>query len=317
MSQLVNALLNVVKLESGAMVPQLAELSVASMFDDLKRQFVDLAAAKGIVLEVEAPNVFMRTDATLMRELLQNLIANAIRYTDRGRVTLRLVRAGDSRARIEVEDTGIGMAPEVQDRIFEDFYQIPAPGREPGGASALDLGSCGAWRNCLSYRSALSPVSTEARPSPPRSACTSHAIRDRRNVCPQALSAAALNILLVEDEAAVRSALKVYLELEGHSVRAVGTLAELDLLLAELSAPPHMVITDFKLGPIDRGTDAMIKLESKFASIIPAIVLTGDTSGVPAHVLRAGRTKLLNKPIDGNALLKAVSDLVGTSSGVA
>src|SRR5262245_47146427 len=108
MSDLINALLHVTKLESGALKPCLSVQSLDALFEDLRHQFITPARLKGLDLRIAAPGLTVRTDATLLHELLQNLLANAIRYTDAGRVALHC-RSDSAHTWIVVEDSGIGM----------------------------------------------------------------------------------------------------------------------------------------------------------------------------------------------------------------
>jgi PAS domain S-box-containing protein len=123
MSRLVNALLDISKLESGVIKPEQTDFAVAVVFNDLRREFTSLAASKGITLQAEACTDWVHSDPSLVEQILRNLIANAIKYTRQGGVRLRC-RHAQALVRIEVLDTGVGIPPDQLGSIFDEFYQV-------------------------------------------------------------------------------------------------------------------------------------------------------------------------------------------------
>ena len=117
-------------------------------------------------------------------------------------------------------------------------------------------------------------------------------------------------MLVVEDEAPLQAAMKLYLKIDGHEVLSAGSLRELDAVLKQMQTAPDLVITDFQLGANERGSDAIEKIHQRFGRQIPTIVLTGDTSAVPARVFSQGGVRLLSKPVDGATLGAAVNDML-------
>lgn len=130
---LLKALLNLSRLEAGGVRPSVGPLSVRAMFDDLRREFTPLAAAKGLRLIIVSSDLWIASDRDLLRSLLQNLIGNAVRYTDRGRVLVGARREA-GRVRIEVFDTGRGIPPEQQEAIFGEFTRLPGVAGDEIGA---------------------------------------------------------------------------------------------------------------------------------------------------------------------------------------
>ena len=123
MSGLLSALLDISKLESGAIKPEIGDFPLAPMFEELRLEFSPLAQSKGLQFETSRCDEIVRSDSMLLSQILRNLISNAIRYTSVGRVRLTCEREGDQ-IRIDVEDTGIGIAEEHLTRIFDEFYQV-------------------------------------------------------------------------------------------------------------------------------------------------------------------------------------------------
>ena len=126
MTELLDALLDISKLDSGKVNPLITDVTLGELFDRLRVEFAGLAAAKGLRFEVTGCTDVARSDPILLGRILRNLIGNAIRYTERGTVRLGCEREGKS-LRIEVADTGIGIGPEDMRHIFEEFYQVGVP----------------------------------------------------------------------------------------------------------------------------------------------------------------------------------------------
>lgn len=138
MSRLVNALLDISKLESGAIRPEPREFAVGELFEELHTEFASLAAANGLELRIETAVPRAYSDPSLLGQILRNLVSNAIKYTHNGWVQLRSAPSAGG-ACLEVVDTGIGIAAEQLPRIYEEFYQIGSAGRSSEGGYGLGL----------------------------------------------------------------------------------------------------------------------------------------------------------------------------------
>ncbi|WP_304271164.1 sensor histidine kinase, partial [Brevundimonas naejangsanensis] len=116
-----------------------APLSLGGLFDELAREFAPVARAKGLTLTAAPSSLWIASDRDLLRSMLQNLIANAIRYTDHGRVLIGARRDGE-RVRILVCDTGRGIAEADRQAVFGEFVRLPgAPVDEPGAGLGLAI----------------------------------------------------------------------------------------------------------------------------------------------------------------------------------
>jgi len=119
-------LLDISKLESGAVKPQPTHFALSGLFDELYREFSGMASDKGLQLQVSAEAGPIHSDPALLGQILRNLISNAIKYTRSGRVTLSSYRV-TAGIRIEVMDTGIGIPPDQLGLIYDEFYQVGVP----------------------------------------------------------------------------------------------------------------------------------------------------------------------------------------------
>src|SRR5271166_4944837 len=126
MSKLLNALLDISKLESGAIRPEPTDFKVAAIFEELRMEFASIAANKGLRLEIESCDDAVYSDQSLVEQILRNLVSNAIKYTREGGVRLRCLREA-ALVRIEVLDTGVGISPDHLPFIYDEFYQVGVP----------------------------------------------------------------------------------------------------------------------------------------------------------------------------------------------
>ncbi len=138
MHELLGAILDISRLESGVVEPKLADLPLAALFERLEAEFGALAAAKGLRLRVVATGATVRSDPVLLERILRNLLANAVRYTEAGGVLLG-VRRRRGLLWIEVRDSGRGIAEADRRRIFEEFVQLDLPDRDRSEGIGLGL----------------------------------------------------------------------------------------------------------------------------------------------------------------------------------
>ena len=138
MRDLLNAILDISKLESGAVTPRLADLPLSPLLDQLEAEFAGLAEDKGLRLRAVPTNAVVRSDPALLERIVRNLISNAIRYTETGGVLVGCRTRGD-RLWIEVYDTGRGIAEPDRRRIFEEFVQLDRPDRDRSEGIGLGL----------------------------------------------------------------------------------------------------------------------------------------------------------------------------------
>src|SRR5882724_8237531 len=134
---LLAGLLDIARLDSGALQPELSEFPIADLVSDLERQYAPLASSRALQLRTAPTGVWVRTDRVLLRRVLQNLIGNALRYTARGAVLVGCRRHG-AEVELQVFDTGPGIAAERQEAIFGEFRRLEQ--RSPWGEQGVGLG---------------------------------------------------------------------------------------------------------------------------------------------------------------------------------
>jgi two-component system, sensor histidine kinase len=312
MSRLINALLDISKLESGAIKLERTDFELAPLFDELRREFASIANNKGLRFASDSPPERTFSDPALTGQVLRNLISNAIKYTPSGSVELRCERDG-ARLRIEVRDTGVGIATDQVAHIFEEFYQIgvsPNSSREGYGlglsivqriAKLLDL--------TVSVRSTPGQGSVFAFELPIAQSEGTVASAPGEELAPDSTGNGAFKILLVEDEPGVRNAMRMLLKIEGfHVTAAAGAAEALALLGGKVSF--DLIVTDFHLEAGRTGTEVISAAREMFGDTLKAILVTGDTSSVVRELQGDAHLRVASKPVNSKDLLALVRSLL-------
>ncbi len=293
--ELLDALLDFSRLDAGAMRPYVTAVGVNDLFDIVADAFAVQAAQKGLRFSLVPTSLATRTDARLLGRILHNIISNAIKYTDSGRIVVGCRRRGD-RLRIEVWDTGCGIPETQQRQIFWEFVQLEAAGR-PRRGLGLGLAIVDRLARLLGHR--IEVRSTPGRGSMfaiemAREAPPSTLPPVPATVTPDAVFAGKL-IAVVEDDEAVAAALSQLLT--GWGAIVVGASQDDALVDALNGRRPDAVVADRHLsGPRD-GFAVLDRLERDFGVGLPAVILTGDYDlGDLERVNTAGR-RVLHKPV--------------------
>jgi two-component system, sensor histidine kinase len=312
MSRLLNALLDISKLESGVISPEPAIVAVAELLATLEREFRGIAASKGLELRVAACEAYVHTDPALLQQLLRNLVSNAIKYTNEGSVWLRAV-ADSPFVRIEVTDSGIGIPPDQIRLIGEEFYQIGVPSNRTREGYGLGLSI---------VRRLVRLLSLEFEASSEVGKGSTFSVRIRESIAPAAapaLPAASAapcdvktvraSILLIEDDADVRNATRMLLRTDGYEVMAASSLAE---AVQELRAGGaiDLLVTDFHLAAGESGVQVISRLREQINATLKAILITGDTSSAVRELAQDSHLRVVSKPVHAEEFLRVVRQLI-------
>jgi len=308
LGRLLNGLFDLSGLDNGTVTVSKRLVSVRDLFAELQSAFAGPAAAKGLRLRVRSPSsqLWLDTDPVIVSRVLSNLVANALRYTTHGGVLVGCRRRG-SHVEIQVIDTGIGIAPAEQARIFSEFYQVADVSRER--ERGMGLGLAIAQRSAQLLGGAIAVTSM-----PQRGSCFSltlplaaapgilPVIHDNAN--PARIDGA---VLVIDDDPQLTEALRRLLAEWGYECVTAGGPDE---ALAAVSSAQDigLVISDYQLGPNTNGVAAIRSLRSRLRKDVPAIIVTGDTSARAAGDAREHRIPLLLKPVDPAALFDAIAE---------
>ena len=309
MSRLLNALLDISKLESGAIKPDPTDFSVSGLFEELRLEFAGLARSRGLILKVSGSDDYAHSDRALVEQILMNLLSNAIKYTREGWVGLRCL-LDTSLIRIEVEDTGIGIPADQLRLIYDEFYQIGVPANSSREGYGLGLSIVQRLVTLLSakleVRSEVGKGSVFSLTLP-----AGHAVKQLRRTSEHRSTQGhkvATHILLVEDDAAVRTATRLLLKSEGYVVSAAESLT--DALERVMEMPQlDLILTDYHLPDGESGLDVIAAIRAKLAKPLKAILITGDTSSAVAEIHRDPLLRVASKPIRAEDLLHILNEL--------
>lgn len=315
MSHLLNALLDISRLESGAIRPDPSDFEVVSLFEELRLEFAEVAAGKGLQLcvETDGPGA-VRSDRSLLEQILRNLLSNAIKYTRHGWVRLSSQSCGGL-VRVEVLDTGVGIAPDQLPYICDEFYQIGGPG---GRGDGYGLGLSIVQRLVsllgmrLDVRSEVGKGSSFGLDLPGSGSAGASveksALPAMGPMLHQALPATP-SVLLVEDEEAVRGAMRMLLRVEGYQVHEAASL-EQALAAIEQYGAVDIVVTDYHLGAGQNGSHVIRMLRERLGAALPAVLTSGDTSSVLRELPHDPRLRLTSKPVKADELLAVLRELL-------
>ena len=312
MSRLMNALLDISKLESGAIKPQPTDFTATALFEELRHEFSGMAANKGLLLQVTAAPQPLHSDPALLGQILRNLLSNAIKYTHAGSVALRS-RRGAQGVRIEVSDTGIGIPADQLGLIYDEFFQIGVPTNSSRDGYGLGLSIVQRLVKLLGLklevRSELGRGSVFALDVPAGQTVAPSA--EHCSSAPAARPASAPQVLLVEDDPAVRDATRMLLKVEGYRVVTADSLAAARSRAAE-HPQLDLLVTDYHLNNGETGTQVIAALREAVGKHLKAVLITGDTSAAVKELRHDERLRLASKPIHAEELLKLMKSLLAT-----
>jgi two-component system, sensor histidine kinase len=315
MSRLLNALLDISKLESGAVKPDITDFHVAALFDELRSEFASLARSKGLQFVVEASAESVHSDPSLVGQILRNLVANAIKYTPAGTVRL-LCRRNDDHLRIDVSDSGVGIPAEQLDFIYDEFYQVGVGTHRSRDGYGLGLSIVQRLVKLLGLRIDVEStvgVGSTFSLSLPLGTSVSATMRARgRTAASAPQPGVQQHVLLVEDDPGVRNATRMFLKGEGYRVTATASLNDAVRCASEAS-DIDIIVSDYHLGTGGTGTDVIASVRKVLNRTTAAVLVTGDTSSAVRELGRDAQLRITSKPINADEMLALIRELLGPS----
>jgi len=313
MTNLLNSLLDISRLDAGAVSPELEDFPIQRLIDRLSDEFARQAQHVGLDFASSSCATVINSDPNLLAEIIQNFVSNAIRYTEKGGVRLECSET-DEQCVIKVTDTGIGIEPDQLDEIFREFHQCKAPGASKEG---FGLGLAIVKRLSDLLGMSISVTSDIGKGST-FSVSIPAANREATNEDPDTAAdtgvheAASGFVVLIEDDVSVANAWGMLLEAEGYSVSMAASATEALELMTHVDETPALLISDFHLLDGSTGVEAVSAIREFFDEHIPAFIVSGDTSKVVKEARLLDNCTLMCKPIDTNRLLAAARHAVGT-----
>lgn len=306
---LLDALLDVSRLDAGIVTPQLTNFSLSVLMDRLVAEFTPPAADKKVVLKAVLTSAIVRTDPMLLGRVLQNFLTNAIRYTHRGRILLGCRRHGTA-VRIEVWDTGIGIPTERLNDIFQEFYQVGNIERDRRQGLGLGLAIVNRLSRLLDCRVQVRSVEGYGSVFSIDVPVVGYSSARNVSFLDTALrrDEAKGLVLVIDDEVSVLKGLQMVLESWGYEVVTATAEVEAMQLLADLPRLPDIIIADYRLREGHTGAEAILHIRSQFNCSIPALLITGDTAPERLREAEAHGLNLLHKPVQPGKLRSVLAE---------
>jgi CheY-like chemotaxis protein len=317
MNELFNALLDISKLDAGALALNRTDFPIARLLSRIEASVAGTARARGLQLRIVQSSAWVHSDFILLERILLNFASNAVRYTKSGGIVIGCRHRGES-LRIDVCDTGIGIPEDQRRYIFSEFYQIAGPQRSDGhGGLGLGLGLSIVERLGRLLNHPIEVASNVGRGS--RFSVTIP-IGEPAEDAPSNLSALSFDplngkiVLVIDDDELIRDSMGGLLRNWGCRVLTAGSSIAALTQLAEHGLRPDLIISDYHLANGMTGIAAVAQIRSATAPTIPAFLVTGDTAAERMHDANASGLLLLHKPVAPMTLRALVSRLLRDTS---
>lgn len=302
LNSLFNSLLDVSRLDAEIIEFSPVHVEASHVFDALRAQFAQQAAKKDVELCICSESHVLYCDVVLLERVLRNLLSNAVQYTPSGSISLYCNDRSDGTKVVTLEDTGLGIPAESAEDVFSEYYQLNNPSRDRN--KGLGLGLAIVRRLCELMDLPLQMESEEGRgtifrvtvPSgnaaqivPPSRPSTGFLAQGRR-------------VLVIDDESQVLQSMRHMLEGWGCEVLLSQSARDALKVLALSDVVPDVIISDYRLADNLSGVDAVAAVRESVDAVIPAIIVTGDTSPARLKEVAESGLQLLHKPVSPDEL---------------
>lgn len=311
MHGLFNSLLDISRLDAGVVSPSPRSIPLQPLIDRMRTDFAAVIAQTNLEWSCPRTTLWVHSDASMLENILRNLISNAIRYTRQGFVSVSC-REGSGVVRIEVEDSGIGIHPDKQQEIFREFLQLDNPERDSEKGLGLGLAIVDGLARLLDHK-------IEVRSSPGVGSCftivlplASPAVSIAEKKSEDAglgNDLAGIIILVIDDHAASREAMRNLLTSWGCATLLADAEDSALAALRESTSAPDFIISDFRLRNHRTGGQAIECVRNFLGESTPAVIISGDTAPERLREVEASGHTLLHKPVPSarlRALLRSV-----------
>lgn len=315
MSGLFGGLLDISRLDAGVVEVHKSAFPVQPLLERICRDYESQAHDKHIELHLHRCSVWVLTDVVLFERVIRNIIANAVKYTDKGRVVVGCRRG--KQLTIQVYDTGRGIPVEEQSLIFQEFYQLDNPERDRNKGVGLGLAIVKRLTALLEHPLRLisipgkgSAFSVQVPIAEPQLSGSFF----RTEVDAGSLQLGSGLVLVVDDELSIQTAMESLLKSWGYDVIAAASCDEMLSRIAHRHDVPRLIICDYRLRAHEKGIEVIERLRSEYNEDIPGMLITGDTAPDRLKEAQESGFVLLHKPVQNAKLRAAVARLVNFSN---
>ena len=309
LGSLLHGLLDLSRLSSGHYTLERRTLALDKVVAAVCAEFQRTAAAQGLELRVSTEAVQTLGDPLAIARIARNLVDNALKYTERGSVTVTVkldATTPDRPMVLTVEDTGKGIPAAEQDKIFEEFYQLDNPGRDR--SKGVGLGLTIVQRLCE-----LSGAQVTVRSEPGQGTCfrvdfpavtTMPEANEGNTLVPSDVSLRGVRVCLVDDEMVILKSMGHLLNAWGMQSFVTDSAAGAEKIFRE-QGKPDLLITDLRLGKAEHGAELAARLRKEFGEF-PVLIITGETSSAVLREASERGFKVLQKPVVAEQLREAI-----------
>jgi signal transduction histidine kinase/CheY-like chemotaxis protein len=306
MSDILSSLLDVNRLETGNLCPTKTDFAVGDVLSSLAIDFCRSIEERGLRCHLVQSGLVIHSDRRMLEEMIRNLLSNAVRYTDRGRILLGCRRTGD-KVRIEVWDSGVGITRDQLPHIFDEYYRGP-DGIARGGFG-LGLAIVKRLGEILDHR-------IDVRSTPGKGTVVSIEVPRGKAGARKAASATLPEyfggafrgtLLVIEDETSVRTAISRLLDAMGIRALVAGTTDDALTLIMRDKIRPDFLLCDYNLRGSADGIESIKALRAALGWEVPAIVMTGDTTSQTSEAIASHGVSVLIKPFSAHELVELIA----------
>lgn len=307
MGELLDALLDISKLDGGAVTPEKKDFDVREMLDRIVTDNVQQAREKGLELACTSDACVIHSDPQLLQRVVENFVTNAIRYTERGKVSIDCQCQG-SVARIAVIDTGVGIPADEVEKIFDEYYQLDNHVRDRRKGLGLGLSIAKHIGRLLDH-----PLNVSSAPGDGSIFSVEVPLGNQLAAIETKESARAIRgdrnpvVLFVDNDPAIVDATTMLLRSANIEVH---TAIDGDAALAHLAAGvrPDIVVSDYRL-PGYNGIEVLRRVRQATAVNLPTVLMTGDTTGNEIDDADLSNCTVLYKPVDTDRLIDLIENI--------
>ncbi|HHH42647.1 MAG TPA: hybrid sensor histidine kinase/response regulator [Gammaproteobacteria bacterium] len=298
MRQLFNELLDISRLDAQAVETRPAVFSLFDLLADVLPEYTAEAQSKNLQIRLTGSHACVRSDRQLLTRVIRNLLSNAVRYTDNGRILVGC-RRRDGRLRLEIHDTGPGIPEQEQERIFHEFYRLERPDSRARHGLGLGLSivrrlgellECRVQVHSVPGHGSCFSLDIPCAPCEENPAASRSSEPDRGDVGGRC-------ILVIDDDRDILDGMTVLLTRWTCNVATARSEAEaLEKLAGGLV--PHAIIADYRLAQAHTGTGVVMALRTRLGRELPGIIVTGDAGQDAQRAAHAAGLELLHKPVN-------------------
>lgn len=303
LESLLESLLDISKLDADIISINVKPFAIQNLFDNLTNEFNSIAKEKGLRIHFMPTSLCLNTDSQIIDRILRNLISNAIRYTNHGRVLIGCRRSNNS-VLLSVYDTGIGIEKNKTDFIFEEFFQLDNAGRDRSKGLGLGLSIVTRLADLLKAKLSIQSIPGKGSVFSIELPRSSSQQRPQANIIALTSNAelADKTVVIIEDEEEIRSALKLLLEGWGCKVLEFTSIEDVKEK-PQQSHKPDIILADYRLQNHETGVNVIHAIYAHYQdSEIPAVIITGDTAPNQIKEAKESGFQILHKPVSGGKL---------------